>query len=174
MTPIAQAVGEKPLILLELAPRRGINLSPKEKVYIGPEKRDKIYYIAGRLSKEKMTETAKVQLQEYVEKMVVEQEKKFVDFFNKASKASRYTSSRRAENPIVSSKPMHSKASNKGVWANSRKPLCSSFAISSKNFFPFTSSWLNHFLTRVLTCESSKSAISTSVKSSNKGIIQPS
>ena len=84
MTPIAQAIGEKTLILLELAPRRGVNLAIKEKVYIGPEKRDKIYYIAGRLSKEKITETAKIQLQEYVEKMVLEQEKKFVDFFNSA------------------------------------------------------------------------------------------
>lgn len=82
--PIAQAIGEKTLSLLELVPRRGITLSPKEKVYIGPEKRDKIYYIAGRLPKDKLTETAKIQLQEFVEKIVAEQEKRFVDFFNNA------------------------------------------------------------------------------------------
>ena len=64
MAPIAQAIGEKNLILLELAPRRGIILQPKEKVYIGQEKRDKIYYIVGRLSKDKLTETAKAQLAE--------------------------------------------------------------------------------------------------------------
>lgn len=82
--PIAQAVGEKSLILLELIPRRGIALSQKERVYIGPQKRDKIHYIGGRLPFEKMTESAKIQLQEFIEKMIKENEKKLVDFFNGA------------------------------------------------------------------------------------------
>lgn len=80
--PIAQAIGVNTLALLELVPRRGMSLEIKEKVYIGPEKRDKIYYIAGRLPREKITETAKIQLQEFVENTIAEQEKKFVDFFN--------------------------------------------------------------------------------------------
>ncbi len=84
MMPVAQAIGEKTLALLELIPRRGVSLDVKEKVYIGPEKRDKIYYIAGRLPENKITETAKIQLQEFVDKLVAEQEKKFVDFFNNA------------------------------------------------------------------------------------------
>ena len=84
MTPVAQAIGEKTLALLELIPRRGVTLSPKEKVYIGPDKRDKIYYIAGRLFREKLTETAKIQLQEFIENVVAEQEKEFVNFFNNA------------------------------------------------------------------------------------------
>jgi putative nucleotide binding protein len=84
MTPVAQAIGEKTLALLELIPRRGITLAVKEKVYIGPEKRDKIYYIAGRLPRERITETAKIQLQEFIAKLVVEQEKKYIDFFNNA------------------------------------------------------------------------------------------
>lgn len=85
MTSIAQAIGEKTFILLELVPRRGINLETKEKVYIGQDKRDKIYFIAGRLPREKLTEAAKIQLQEFIEKVVAEQEKKFVDFFNSAT-----------------------------------------------------------------------------------------
>lgn len=84
MSPIAQAIGENTLILLELIPRRGVTLAVKEKVYIGTGKRDKIYFIAGRLQKDKLTETAKIQLQEFVEKLVAEQEKKFIDFFNNA------------------------------------------------------------------------------------------
>jgi putative nucleotide binding protein len=83
-SPIAQAIGLKTFALLELIPRRGISLAPKEKVYIGPEKRDKIYYIAGRLSREKLTESAKIQLHEFIEQMVGEREKEFVDFFNNA------------------------------------------------------------------------------------------
>jgi putative nucleotide binding protein len=82
--PVAQAVGVKTLILLELVPRRGVTLEAKEKVYIGPDKRDKIYFIAGRVPKEKLTETAKIQLQEFIDGVVAEQEKKYVDFFNNA------------------------------------------------------------------------------------------
>jgi putative nucleotide binding protein len=84
MNPVAQAIGEKTLTLLELVPRRGISLTAKEKVYIGPDKRDKIYFIAGRLSKDKLTEAAKIQLNEHIDKVVAEQEKRFVDFFNSA------------------------------------------------------------------------------------------
>jgi putative nucleotide binding protein len=84
MAPIAQAIGEKTFAILELIPRRGVSLQSKEKVYIGPEKRDKIYYIAGRLPRDKITETAKIQLQEFIEKTVAEQEKKYIDFFNTA------------------------------------------------------------------------------------------
>ncbi len=84
MIPIAQAIGEKNLVLLELAPRRGISLQIKEKVYIGQEKRDKIYYIIGRLSKEKLTETAKIQLEEFIAEFVNSQEIKFIEFFNNA------------------------------------------------------------------------------------------
>ena len=84
MTPVAQAVGIKTLALLELVPRRGITLETKEEVYIGPEKREKIYYIAGRLMHEKLTETAKAELQEFIESVVTKDEKKFIEFFNSA------------------------------------------------------------------------------------------
>lgn len=83
-SPIAQAIGEKTLAVLELVPRKGVTLEAKEKVYIGPDKRDKIYFIAGRLPRDKLTEAAKIQLQEFVEHLVAEQEKKYVDFFNNA------------------------------------------------------------------------------------------
>src|SRR3989338_6574520 len=82
MLPIAQAIGTKYFALLQLVPRRGITLQLKEEVYIGEGKRDKIYYILGRLPKEKITETAKLQLQEFVEGIVNNEEKRFVDFFN--------------------------------------------------------------------------------------------
>lgn len=84
MMPIAQAIGELNLTLLELVPRRGINLDIGEKVYIGDGKRDKVYYILGRLHKEKITEAAKNQLQEFIKNLVTEQEKRFIEFFNKS------------------------------------------------------------------------------------------
>ena len=84
MMPIAQAIGEKSLILLELVPRRGISLEIGERVYIGEGKREKIYYILGRLKREKLSEHAKEHLQEFIEKVVGEREKEFVNFFNKS------------------------------------------------------------------------------------------
>jgi putative nucleotide binding protein len=84
MMPIAQAIGKRNLVLLELVPRRGVSLETGEEVYIGEGKRDKIYYILGRMHREKLTESAKNQLQEFVEKIVKEREKEFVIFFNKS------------------------------------------------------------------------------------------
>ncbi len=84
MMPIAQAIGKKNFTLLQLVPRRGISFELKEEAYIGDGKRDKVLYILGRLPREKLTETAKIQLSEFIEKSVEEDEKRFVDFFNKA------------------------------------------------------------------------------------------
>lgn len=82
--PIAQAIGITYYTLLELVPRKGTKLELKEEVYIGPSRRDKIYFISGRLIKSKLTETAKLQIKDFVEKVIKEQEKKFVEFFNTA------------------------------------------------------------------------------------------
>ena len=84
MMPIAQAVGEVNLILLELVPRRGASLEIGEKVYIGEGKREKIYYILGRLHREKLTETAKNRLQEFINDVIKKKEKEFIEFFNKS------------------------------------------------------------------------------------------
>ncbi len=82
MMPIAQAIGKENMTLLELVPRRGINLEIGEEVYIGQGKRDKIYYILGRLHREKLTESAKERLQDFIKNIVQEKEKTFIEFFN--------------------------------------------------------------------------------------------
>lgn len=82
--PVAQAIGMTNFTLLQLVPRRGLKLELKEKVYIGEGKRDKIYYILGRLPPEKLTETAKLQLQDFIKNAINGEEQKFVEFFNKA------------------------------------------------------------------------------------------
>ena len=85
MMPIAQALGDKNFTLLQLVPRRGIKLELKEKVYIGDGKREKIYYILGKIPSNKLTETAKEQLQEFIENQIKEKEIKFIEFFNTAT-----------------------------------------------------------------------------------------
>jgi len=82
MMPIAQAIGENGLTLLELVPRRDEKLEVGEKVYIGEGKRDKVYYILGRLHREKLTESAKQQLEEFIEEHMKDNAPKYVDFFN--------------------------------------------------------------------------------------------
>ena len=84
MMPIAQAIGKANLTLLELVPRRGENLGLGEEVYIGEGKRDKIYYILGRLHREKLTEAAKNQLQDFIKQVVSERTERFIEFFNKS------------------------------------------------------------------------------------------
>jgi putative nucleotide binding protein len=84
MMPIAQAIGKKNFTLLELVPRRGVKLETGEEVYIGEGKRDKVYYILGKLQFSKISENAKNFLQSYIEKQVAADEKRFVSFFNDA------------------------------------------------------------------------------------------
>ena len=84
MMPIAQAIGTKGFTLLQLVPRRGVKLEVDEEVYIGEGKRDKVYYILGRIPENKLTETAKEQLHNFIEKEIANDETRFVDFFNVA------------------------------------------------------------------------------------------
>ncbi len=83
-TPIAQALGKEHFVLLELVPKKGIHLQPFEEVYIGEGKRDKVHHIVGKLPMPKLTRTAKSELEFAIKDIVKKNEKKFVDFFNKA------------------------------------------------------------------------------------------
>ncbi|NPE27163.1 DUF655 domain-containing protein [Methanococcoides sp. SA1] len=82
--PLAIAIGENGFTLLQLVPRRGEKFEIGERVYIGDGKRDKVQYILGRCPREKLTETARMQLEDFVEKGVLADEERFVKFFNKA------------------------------------------------------------------------------------------
>ncbi|MBW3022642.1 DUF655 domain-containing protein [Candidatus Woesearchaeota archaeon] len=83
-TPIAQAIGKEHFSLLELVPKKGIFLQPNEEVYIGEGKRDKIHHIVGKINSGKLTTTAGAELKHVVEESVNRNEKRFVEFFNKA------------------------------------------------------------------------------------------
>ena len=83
-TPIAQALGKEHFILLELVPKKDVFLQPYEEVYMGEGKRDKIHHIIGRISAEKLTQTAQAELEVIISDIVNNEEAKFVEFFNKA------------------------------------------------------------------------------------------
>lgn len=83
-TPIVQALGKTHLTILELVPKKGVTLQPNQEVYIGEGKREEIHHIKGRIPLEKLTATAKNELSHALERVIDGEEKRFVDFFNKA------------------------------------------------------------------------------------------
>ncbi len=82
--PVVQAIGKEHFALLELVPKKGIFLQPYEEVYIGEGKREKIHHIVGKLQIDKITSTAKGELEFIVKDLVDKKEKEFVNFFNNA------------------------------------------------------------------------------------------
>jgi len=83
-TPIIQGIGKDHFSILELVPKKGVFVQPYEEVYIGEGKREKIHHIVGKLPLERLTETAKSELEFVVKDLVKNNEKDFVDFFNNA------------------------------------------------------------------------------------------
>lgn len=84
-TAIVQAIGKNYFTLLELVPKPGVFLQPYDEVYIGPDKRDKIHHINGKLSLNKLTNTAESNLHHVLEGLIEKSEARFVEFFNKAA-----------------------------------------------------------------------------------------
>jgi putative nucleotide binding protein len=83
-TAIAQAIGKEHFVLLELVPKKDVFLQPLEEIYIGEGKRDKIHHISGKLEIEKLTTTAKAEMEHVIADIIVKDEAKYVDFFNNA------------------------------------------------------------------------------------------
>jgi len=83
-TSIIQALGKERFTLLEIVPKKEVFVRPYEEVYIGEGKRDKVHHINGKLPVDKLTQTAKSEVEFVITDMVTKREKEFVDFFNKA------------------------------------------------------------------------------------------
>ncbi len=81
---VAQGIGEKFLNLLEVAVKEGVTLKAGEKLYVGDDKRDQVKYIRGRIGYSELTNYAKNMIPEIVTGLVNADEKRFVNFFNKA------------------------------------------------------------------------------------------
>jgi len=81
---LVQLVGEDFFTLLEAVAKEGVILKAHDRVYVGKENRDLVTYIIGRIGYEELTTTAKMELTVAVEKIVLNREKWFIDFFNTA------------------------------------------------------------------------------------------
>ncbi len=80
--PIAQTIGEKYFNLLEVVIKDGIEVKPRERLYVGEEKRDKVKYIRGRINYNELTNFAKNELEEVLKEIITKDEKRFVNIFN--------------------------------------------------------------------------------------------
>jgi len=83
-TPIVQAIGKEKFSLLELVPKKEIFLNPYDEVYIGEGKREKIHHINGKLKIERLTGTARSELEHAIKEIVNKNQQKYVQFFNNA------------------------------------------------------------------------------------------
>ncbi len=80
--PFAQVLGEQFFTLLEVIPKA--ELKVMESIYVGKEERDKIDYIKRRIKFEELTSTAVAELEKAIEKIVKDDQKRFLDFYNTA------------------------------------------------------------------------------------------
>ncbi|MBR9690167.1 DUF655 domain-containing protein [Candidatus Woesearchaeota archaeon] len=81
-TAIAQAIGEEYFSLLELVPKKDVHLKQNQRVYIGDGKRDEIHHINGRLDINRLTQTARAEMEFVINELVDKSQTRFVDFFN--------------------------------------------------------------------------------------------
>jgi putative nucleotide binding protein len=87
--PIGQVIGKNHLFLLEVIPKKDVNLVPLSDVYIGIDKRDEIHHVSGKIPYSKLTSTARMNLDLAINKIVEETSEKWVNFFNKSSPISK-------------------------------------------------------------------------------------
>lgn len=82
--PLAQVVGVDYFTLLEIIPKENADLKVGEKIYVGKDARDKVDHIKKRITFNELTINSVTELEKIVDQVVSENEKKFVDFFNKS------------------------------------------------------------------------------------------
>lgn len=80
--PTVQVIGETYFTLLEAEVKAGTQANLHERVYIGKERREKINRIIGRINYNDLTANAKAELLPVLEKLIANQEQRFVSFFN--------------------------------------------------------------------------------------------
>ncbi len=81
---LVQVVGEEYFTLLEAIAKEGIILKSYDRVYVGKDSREEITYIIGRIGYDELTSNAKMEVAATVEKIVLNREGWFVNFFNTA------------------------------------------------------------------------------------------
>jgi len=88
LEPLAQVLGTFRFGLLEVVIREEVTIKPGEKLYIGEQERKEVDHIKRRISANELTSFARNDLPFAIERIVRDDEKRFVEFFNKATSIS--------------------------------------------------------------------------------------
>jgi len=81
---ILTAIGGDRLTLLEILGAPNSSFDVGEKIFIGKEGRTKVLSVLGKMDYDKLSSAAQAELPGVVDKIVTENEKKFVDYLNNA------------------------------------------------------------------------------------------
>ncbi len=80
--PMAQLIGRDSFTLLEVVPRQGVELKALDEIYIGKDERPQVDHIRKRITHKELTNNSLNELEPAIQKIITENEKKFVDFYN--------------------------------------------------------------------------------------------
>jgi putative nucleotide binding protein len=81
---IVTAMGEDRLTLLEILGVEDSTFDVGERIYIGKEGRTKVQSVLGKMDYKKISQTAQSELPGVIEKIVTQNEKRFIDYLNNA------------------------------------------------------------------------------------------
>ncbi len=82
--PLAQGIGEKHFVLMEMIPKENVIPRPEDKVYIGDGDRPVIDHVKRRIIYSELTHSAQMELPAVIEKIILSDEKRFLGFYNDA------------------------------------------------------------------------------------------
>ncbi len=82
--PLAQGVGEKHFVLMEMIPKENVMPKTQDRVYIGEGDRPVIDHVKRRITFNELTHGAQMELPIMIEKIVLANESRFLSFFNEA------------------------------------------------------------------------------------------
>ncbi|WP_348303623.1 DUF655 domain-containing protein [Methanothrix sp.] len=82
--PLVQAVGETNFVLMEMTPKEGMVPVAGARVYIGSGSRDVIDHVNRRIDYSELSNSAKLELPFVIQTIVLEDEPRFIRYFNDA------------------------------------------------------------------------------------------
>lgn len=82
--PLVQAVGETNFVLMEMTPKEGVVPVAGTRVYIGSGSRDIIDHVNRKIDYPELSNSAKLELTFQIQNIVLEDEARFIRYFNEA------------------------------------------------------------------------------------------
>ncbi len=82
--PLAQGVGEKNFVLMEMVPKENVAPRSHDRVYIGEGDRPVIDHVKRRIAYNELSHAAQMELPSAIEKIILADEARFLSFFNEA------------------------------------------------------------------------------------------